>query len=54
MIFFSSGKVLLINKLNGEILFKQDLNLSDVIFVTVKDNYFILNQSNGKAFIYIQ
>ena len=54
MIFFSSGKILLINKLDGEILFKQDLNLSDVIFITVKDNYFILNQSDEKAYIYIQ
>ena len=54
LIFFSSGKIIQLNKLNGEILFNQDLNLTDILFVTIKDNYFILNQSNEKAFIYKQ
>ena len=43
-----------LNKLNGDILFKQDLNLKDINLVTASENYFILNQSNGKAFFYKQ
>ena len=54
LLFFSTGKIIQLNKLNGEVLFKQDLNLTNVDLVTAQGNYFILNQSNGKAFFYIQ
>jgi len=54
LLFFSTGKIIQLNKLNGEVLFKQDLNLTNVELVTAQGNYFILNQSNGKAFFYIQ
>ena len=54
LIFFSTGKILQLNKLNGKILFKQDLNLNDIDLVTVKDDYFIFNQSNGKVYFYRQ
>ena len=54
LIFFDTGKIVQLNKLNGDILFKQDLNLKDINLVTASENYFILNQSNGKAFFYKQ
>ena len=54
LIFFSTGKIIQLNKLNGKILFKQDLNLNDIDLVTVKDDYFIFNQSNGKVYFYRQ
>ena len=54
LIFFSTGKIIQLNKLNGEILFKQDLHLTDIDLVTVKDDYFIFNQSNGKVYFYRQ
>ena len=54
LIFFSTGKIALLNKQNGEILFKQNLKLKNVNLVTVKDNYFIFNQENGKVLFYKQ
>ena len=54
LLFFSTGKIIQLNKLNGEVLFKQDLNLTNVDLVTAQGNYFILNQSNGKALFYKQ
>ena len=54
LIFFSTGKIAHLNKRNGEILFKQNLKLKNVNLVTVKDNYFIFNQENGKVLFYKQ
>ena len=54
LIFFSTGKFIQIDKFNGELLFKQDLNLKNINSVSVNGNYFILNQNNGKIFFYKQ
>ena len=54
LIFFSTGKIIHLNKLNGDILFKQNLKLKNVNLITVKNNYFIFNQVNGKVFFYKQ
>ena len=54
LLFFSTGKVIQLNKLNGNVLFKQNLRLKNVNHINVKDNYFIINQENGKVFIYKQ
>ena len=54
LIFFSAGKIIHLNKLNGDILFKQNLKLKNVNLVNIKDNYFIFYQENGKVFFYKQ
>ena len=54
LIFFSSGKIVQLNKSNGELLFTQDLNLNDIDLVTASSSYFIFNHINGKAFFYSQ
>ena len=54
IVFFSTGKIMQFNKLNGEILFHQNLRLAAVNLVTVNDGYFIFNQSNGKVIFYKQ
>ena len=54
LIFFSGGKLIQIDKFGGEILFQQNLKIKDVNLVTVNNNIFIINASNGKVFFYMQ
>ena len=54
VIMFSTGKIIQFNKSDGEISFKQDLNLSDIVSIIVNDNYFVFNQNNGRSFFYSQ
>ena len=54
VIFFSKGIVLQLNKLNGEILFKQNLKLSEIAFINSYNENFAFSLTNGKIIFYKQ
>ena len=54
IIFFSKGIILQLNKLNGEILFKQNLKLSEIAFVNSYNENFAISLKNGKILFYKQ
>ena len=54
IIFFSKGIILQLDKLNGEILFKQKLKLSEIAFISSHNENFAISLKNGKVIIYKQ
>ena len=54
IVFFSKGTVLQLNKLNGELIFKQNLKLSDIAFVSSYNENYMLSLMNGKTVFYKQ
>ena len=54
IIFFSKGMILQLNKLNGEILFKQNLKLSEIAFINSYNENFAMSLKNGKIVFYKQ
>ena len=54
IIFFSKGKILHVNKLNGEIIFEQKILFNNIYDVFVYDNYIAITQMNGNTTFYNQ
>ena len=54
IVFFSKGIILQLNKLNGEISFKQNLKLSEIAFVHFYKENFAMSLKNGKIVFYKQ
>ena len=48
IIFFSKGFILQLNRLNGEIIFKQNLRLSEITFINSYYENFAISLKNGK------
>ena len=54
IIFFSKGKVLHVNKLNGEIIFDQKILFNNIYDVSIYNNYIAITQINGNTTFYNQ
>ena len=54
IIFFSKGKVLHVNKLNGEIIFDQKILFNNIYDVSIYNNYIAITQINGNTTFYSQ
>ena len=54
LIFFTSGKLVQLDKNDGKILFKQDLNIKNINSITVNGQYFVFNSNNEKILFYKQ
>ena len=54
IIFFSKGIILQLDRLNGEILFKQKLKLSEIAFISSNNENFAISLKNGKVIFYKQ
>ena len=54
IIFFSKGKILHVNKLNGEIIFEQKILFNNIYDVFIYDNYIAITQMNGNTTFYNQ
>ena len=54
IIFFSKGLILELNKLNGDILFKQNLKLSKIAFVNSYKENLAMSLNNGKIVFFNQ
>ena len=54
IIFLSSGKMIQVDKFTGSILFYQNLHLGNINLLSIKENYLLFNQVNGKVVIFKQ
>ena len=54
IIFFNKGIILELNKLNGKILYKQNLKLSEIAFINTYNENFAISLKNGKILFYKQ
>ena len=54
IIFFSKGMILEFNRINGEMIFKQNLKLSEIAFINSYQENFAISLKNGKTIFYKQ
>ena len=49
-----SGKMIQVDNFTGSILFYQNLHLGNINLLSIKENYLLFNQVNGKVVIFKQ
>ena len=54
IIFFKSGKFIVLNKDNGKLILQSDINIDNIIQIKSYDDYFYVDQKNGKTTFFIK